>query len=95
MSDIKRPTFLSAVFDHGSAMLYAVALHKFQKRVKDIEPGTEERFNEAVNITKNLGFIDRCWCRLAGWLSDISFWFMKDVDEEEFLIDKLLDDTKD
>jgi hypothetical protein len=80
---MKSGTWLSVLFCKAACYTYAVVLTKFKKRIEDTEQGTEERFNEALDITKNMGFKDRTLCRLASLLTSISFWFMDDLDEQQ------------
>jgi hypothetical protein len=82
MSDIKEGTMMSVLFLKAADVCYTLALNKFRERLKDTERGSEERFHEAMDISKNLGFKDQCLCRLASLLMNISFWFMRDVDED-------------
>ena len=79
MSDIKEDTWLSVLFEQVSAALYAAALYEHKERLKDTEAGSEERFHEAMDITKNFRFVGRILCRLASLLTRFSFFFMKDV----------------
>jgi hypothetical protein len=60
-----------------------VVLTKFKKRIEDTEVGSEERLNEAIDITKNMGFKDRTLCRIASLFTGISFFFMEDLDEQQ------------
>jgi hypothetical protein len=83
MSDIKADTWLSVLFGRIACAIYTVVLTKFKERLKDTEVGTEERFNEALDITKSMGFKDRTLCRFASLFTSISFFFMKDLDEQQ------------
>ncbi len=81
MSDIKAATFMSRICDRISAVLYALVLNKYQDRLSDTEEGSIERLAEAQDITRNLGFFERAWCLLASECMNLSFFFMKDIDE--------------
>jgi hypothetical protein len=83
MSDIKADTWLSVLFDRIASASYTVVLTKFKKRIEDTEPGSEERLNEAVDIAKNMGLKDAIMCRFASLFTSISFFFMKDLDEQQ------------
>ncbi len=83
MSDIKRVTFISSVFDHVVAVLYTIALNKYKDRLLGSERGSEERANEAIDIVRNLGFFMKLLCHLAYLLDKVSFFFMVDIDEQQ------------
>jgi hypothetical protein len=100
MSDIKRPTILSIVFERLADALYGTIYRKFAARLRDTDTGSEERCNEALDIVKNLGFIDRRVSWLANLLTNVSFWFMVDVSEDEYEaarlgVERLEEDTDD
>jgi hypothetical protein len=81
--DCKSDTWLSLLFGRIACAIYTVVLTKFKERLKDTEVGTEERFNEALDITKSMGFKDRTLCRFASLFTSISFFFMEDLDEQQ------------
>ena len=85
MSDIKRDTVISIPFEHVATIFYTIMLNKFRKRLMGTEIGNEERYAEARDIVKNLGFFDRCLGRIASFFMSVSFFFMADVDEEDYL----------